>query len=83
MSADVVVILAPARVSTRSVGEEMFPPWFEPTPAVKKPPTVVRPVSHIPSFGGQCYPGVSRFVPADDDSSSFSFGSYYPCYSST
>ena len=43
MSADVVVLLVPARVSTRSVGEEMFPLWFEPTPAVKKRSAVVRP----------------------------------------
>ena len=37
MSADVVVFFA------SSVGEEMFPPWFEPTPAVKTPSAVVHP----------------------------------------
>ena len=64
MSADVVVVLM-AHVSTCSVvGEEMSPPWFEPTPAVKKPSAVVRPVSHVPSFGGHCCPGASRPVPA-------------------
>ena len=41
MSADAVVLLV---VRTRSVGEEMFPCGFEPTPAVKKPSAVVRPV---------------------------------------
>ena len=67
-----------ARVPTCSMGEEMFPLWFEPTPAVKKPSAVVRPVSHVPSFGGHCCPGVSRPVPADDDSNSFSSGSILP-----
>ena len=44
MSADVaVVFLVLARLSTHFVGEEMVPPWFEPTPVVKKPPAVVRP----------------------------------------
>ena len=44
MSADVVVVrLVLARLPTHSVGEEMLPPWLEPTPAVKKPPAVVRP----------------------------------------
>ena len=44
MSANVVVLLVLARVSTYSVvGEKMFPPWFEPTPAVRKPAAVVRP----------------------------------------
>ena len=37
MSANVTVFFA------RSVGEEMFLPWFKPTPAVKKPSAVVRP----------------------------------------
>ena len=68
MSAVIPVLL------TRSVGDEIFPPWHEPTPAVKMPETVVRPVSHIPSFGGHCCPGVSRPVPADGDSSSSSSG---------
>ena len=58
MSADVVVVLLVlARLSTHFVGEEMLPRWFEPTPAVKMPSAVVRPVSHIPSFGGHCCPG--------------------------
>ena len=43
MSANVVVLLVLARVSKHSVGEEMFPPWFEPMPAVKKPSAVVHP----------------------------------------
>ena len=78
MAADVVEVLT-ARVSTCSVvGEEMSPPWFEPTPAVKKSSAVVRPVSHVPSFGGHRCPGVSRLVPADGDSSSFSSGSILP-----
>ena len=52
MSAVVLVLL------TRSVGDEIFPPWHEPTPAVKKPAAVVCLVSHVPSFGGHCCPGV-------------------------
>ena len=44
MSAVVLVLSLPARVSTLSfVGGKMVPPWFEPTPAVKKPAAVVRP----------------------------------------
>ena len=54
MSANGVVFFA------RFVGEEMFPSWFESTPAVKIPSAVVRPVSHIPSFGGHCCPGISK-----------------------
>ena len=42
-----VVILLSASVSTRSVGEEVSPPTFEPTPAVKKSAAVVRPVSQF------------------------------------
>ena len=72
MSAVILVLL------TRSVGDEIFPPWHEPTPAVKMPEAVVRPVSHIPSFGGHCCPGVSRPVPADGDSSSPRYGSILP-----
>ena len=34
-AADVVVILVPARVSTRSVDEEMSSPWFDPMPTSK------------------------------------------------
>ena len=75
MSANVVVLLV---VPTRSVGEEMFPLWFEATLAVKKPSVVDHPVSHVPSFGGHCCPGVSRPVPADDDSSSLCYGSILP-----
>ena len=45
MSANVFVFFA------RSVGEEIFPPWFEPTPSVKMPEAVVRPWSHVPTFG--------------------------------
>ena len=78
MSGDVVVVLT-TRVSTYSVvGEEMSLPWFEPTPAVKKTSAVVRPVSHVPSFGGHYCPGISRPVPADGDLSSFSSGSISP-----
>ena len=59
-----------SRSSTLSiVGDEIFPFLLESTPAVKKPLAVIRPVSHTPSFGGHCCPGVSRPVPADDDSS--------------
>ena len=47
MSAGVVVIVLTARVSTRSVVGEVCFPKFEPTPAVKKPSAVVRPVSQI------------------------------------
>ena len=75
MSAVIPVLLA------RSVGDEIFFPWLEPTPAVKMPEAVVRPWSHVPSFGGHCWPGVSRPVPADGDSSSFS--QFYPRYSPT
>ena len=46
-AADVGVVVLTALVPTRSVGEEMSPPRFEPTPAVKKPSAVVRPVSQI------------------------------------
>ena len=79
MSADVVVVLLVlARVSTHSVGEEMLPPWFEPTSAVKMLSAVVRPVSHIPLFGGHYCPGVSSPVPADDGLSSPRSGSILP-----
>ena len=44
MSAVVLVLLLTARVSTLPVvGENMFPPWFEPTPAARKPAAVVHP----------------------------------------
>ena len=46
-AADVVVILVPARAPARSVVGEVCFPRFEPTPAVKKPSAVVRPVSQI------------------------------------
>ena len=40
-----VVATLPARIPiTRSVGEEVSLPKFEPTPAVKQPVAVVRPV---------------------------------------
>ena len=43
-----IAIVLTACVSMRSVvGEEMSPPWFDPTPVVKKPSAVVRPVSHV------------------------------------
>ena len=58
MFAHVVVLLVPALVSTRSLGEEISSPLFEPTPAVKKPSDVVRPLSHVRSFGGHCCPVV-------------------------
>ena len=45
MSGNVVVVLVPARVSSRSVVGEVCFPRFETTPAVKKPSAVVRPVS--------------------------------------
>ena len=77
MPANVVVLQVLARVSTHSVGEAILPPWFEPTPVVM-PSAVVHPVSHIPSFGEHCCPGVSRPVPADDDSSSPRSGSILP-----
>ena len=48
-----------ARVPTHSVGEEVSPPQFEPTPKSKWPSAVVCPVS---PFGGHCCPGVSRPV---------------------
>ena len=65
-------------VSSHSVGDEIFPTWYEPTPAVKMPEVVVHPWSHVPSFGGHCCPGVSRPVPADGDSSSSSSGPILP-----
>ena len=37
-----------------------------------------RPFSHVPSFGGHFCPGVSRPVPADGGSRSFSSGSILP-----
>ena len=55
-----------------------YSPWLKPTPAVKMPEAVVRPWSHIPSFGGHYCPGVSRPVPADGDSSFFSSGPILP-----
>ena len=79
MSAIIIVLLLPARVSPLSVVvEKKFLPWFESTPTVKKPKAVVRPWSHVPSFGGHCCPGVSRPVPADGDSSSPRSGSILP-----
>ena len=69
MSAVVLVLI---------VDDEIFPLWYELTAAVKKPAAVVRPVSHVPSFGGHCFPGVSRPVPADGGSSSSSSGSILP-----
>ena len=84
MSANVAVVVLTARVSTCSVvGEEISHPWFEPRPAVKKPSAVVRPVSHVPSFGGHCCPGVSRPVPADGVSSSPRSGFILPSLFST
>ena len=44
-AADVGVVVLTARVSTHSVGEEVYFPFNEPTPAVKKPSAVVLPVS--------------------------------------
>ena len=77
-------VVLTARVSTRStVGEEMFSPCFEPTPAVKKPSVVVRPVYHVPSFGGYCCPGILRPVPSDGDSSLPRSGSILPSLFST
>ena len=53
MSAVILVLFSLSRVSTLSVvAEKRFPSWFESTAAVKKPAAVVRPVSHVPSFGG-------------------------------
>ena len=79
MSAVIIVLLLPARVSPLSVVvEKKFPPWFESTPTVKKLKAVVRSWSHVPSFGGHCCPGVSRPVPADGDSSSPRPGSILP-----
>ena len=72
MSAVILVLV------DRSVGDEIFPPWLEPTPAVKMPEAVVRPWSHIASFGGHSCPGVSRPVPADGDSGSSSSGPILP-----
>ena len=72
------VVLA-ALVSTRSVvGEEMFPPWFDPMPTRKGQSAMVRPFSHVPSFGGHCCPGVSRPIPVDGGSSSSRSGSILP-----
>ena len=56
------------------MGELCFP-RFEPTPAIKKPSAVARPVSHVPSFEQTCCPGVLRLVPADGGSSSPRYGS--------
>ena len=53
MSAVVLVLVA------RSVGDEIFPFWLEPTPAVKMPEVVIRPWFHVPSFGENYCPGVS------------------------
>ena len=78
MSASVAVLLVLARVSPLSVGDEMFPPWLEPMPAVKKPEAVVRPWSHVLSFGEHCCRGVSRPVSADGDLSSPRSGSILP-----
>ena len=78
MSANVAVVVLTARVSTRSVVGEVCFPRFGPTPAVKKPSAVVRPVSHVPSFGGHCCPGVSKPVPVDGGSSSPCSGSILP-----
>ena len=79
LSAVILVLFSLVRVSTLSVGDEIFPPWLEFTPAIKKPLAVVRPSLHVPSFGGPCCPGVLRPVPADDDLSSSSIsGSILP-----
>ena len=75
---NVILVLSSACLSTLSVGERILPPWFESTPAVKKPLAVVRPCSHVPSFGGYCCPGVLGPVPADGDSSSSSSGPILP-----
>ena len=66
----VLVLFSLARVSTLSIGDEIFPSLLESTPAVKMPSAIIRPVSHTPSFGGLCCPGVLRPVLADDDVSS-------------
>ena len=79
MSAVIILVLfSLARVSTLSVGDEILLRWLESTRAVKMPEAVVLPVSHIPSFGGHCCPGVLGPVPADGDLSSSSFGSILP-----
>ena len=72
------VAAVPAHVPTCSVREEMSSPSFDPMPTNKQPSAMVRPLSHVPSFGGHCYPGVLRPVPADDDSSPVSSGSILP-----
>ena len=77
------VVAEPTRVPTRSSVEEMSRPWFDPMPTSKWPSAMVRSVSHIPSFGGHCCPGVSRPVPADGGSSSVSFGFILPSYFSS
>ena len=59
-------------LAARSASDEIFSPQLGPAPAVKMPEVVVFPVSHIPSVGGHCCPGVTRPVPADDDLSSSS-----------
>ena len=46
MSANVAV------VEEMSVGDEILPPWLEPTHAVKTPEVVVRPASYVALFGG-------------------------------
>ena len=45
------VAAVPASVPTCSVDEEIFPPWFGPTPAIKMPSAVVRPVFHSSRSG--------------------------------
>ena len=79
VSAVILLLFSMVRVSTLSViVKKKFPPGFESTAVVKKQAAVVRPVSHVPSFGGHYCPGVSRPVPADGDSSSSSSGPILP-----
>ena len=79
-AADAVVILVPARAPVHSVVGEVRFPRFEPTPAVKKPSAMSRPVSQI---RGHYCPGVSKSVPADGDSSSSCSGSTIPSFFSS
>ena len=72
------VLAVPARIPTRSFGEEMSPPWFDPMPTSKLPSAMVRSVSHVPTFEGYFCPGVSILVPADGGLSSVSSGFILP-----
>ena len=56
MSATVTILVAR---SVLSIGDEIFPPLLESTPAVKMPSAIIRPVSHTPSFGGHCCTGLN------------------------